>query len=227
MSHLFAGRRFQRRTVCAAGLLLACTLRAPLNAQGAGTEQISDVRVRTAIQLVFRNTQAKGVPTEPLARKVREGVSKQADPARIQSAVQLLAQRLETSFQALAPITSLEELSAGAGALQVGVPAQTLRELRKLSPTQPLTVPLGILTELVAHQVPVALATRKIRELLARGANNAQLVALGENVEADVAAGMVPDAALDLRAKGVMSLLTAPVGVTTVVPSAKPPIRPK
>ncbi|MBC8090130.1 MAG: hypothetical protein H7Z40_22970 [Phycisphaerae bacterium] len=176
---------------------------------------------------MLRNTQAKGISVEPLVRKVREGVSKQADASAIQSAVSLLAERLEVSFTALAPITSVEELSAGAGALQVGVKAPTLRELRKLSPARPLTVPLGILTELVAQQVPVAHATKRIRELVERGANNAQLVAMREKVQADVRAGIAPNAALDLRAKGVMSLLAMPLGTTTISPGAKPPIRPK
>lgn len=216
-----------RGTTAGAAFVLSLFTGAPLVAQSDGMEQLSDVRARTAIQLVLRNTQAKGISIEPLVRKVREGVSKQADPVRIQSAVSLLAERLEASFRALAPTTSVEELSAGASALQVGVPAPTLRELRKLSPTQPLTVALGILTELVVHRVPVAKATKRVRELLARGANNAQLVAMGENIEADVAAGITPDAALDLRAKGVMSLLSAPLGTTTLVPGAKPPIRPK
>jgi hypothetical protein len=226
MTTMLVAMQLPRRMMTAV-LLMSAFAGAPLAAQGDGTHQISDARARTAIQLVLRNTEAKGIPTEPLLLKMREGLSKQADPAVIQSAVQLLAKRLEASHKALAPTTSPEELAAGVGALQVGVPAPTLRELRKLSPVQPLTVPLGILTELVAYRVPVAQATKHVRELLARGANNAQLVAMSANVEADVAAGLPPDAALDLRAKGVMSLLTAPFGTTLVGPATKPPIRPK
>jgi hypothetical protein len=197
-----------------------------LNAQSDGTELLNDARAREAIQQTIRNTQAKNVSIEPLVLKVREGISKKSDPARIQNAVQVLAKRLELSAAALAPTYSVEELSAGASALQVGVPAPTLRELRKLWPSKPLTVPLGILYELVAHQVPVAKATQRVRELMERGASSAQLVTLAANVEADVGAGLSADAALELRAKGVMSLLPAPVGTATAIPN-KPRIRPK
>jgi hypothetical protein len=226
MNSHFTNRRknfvMRYTTIFLAGLLVS----APLHAQNDGTEQLSDVRARTAIQQVLRNTQSKGVPIDALVRKVREGVSKQADPSIIQTAVQLLAKRLETSFTALAPTISNDELAAGAAALQVGVPVPTLRELRKLSPAQPLTVPLGILTQLVAQRVPVGQATKNVRALLARGANNAQLYAMGEDIKADVDAGIAPEAALDLRAKGVMSLLlTAPL--TSTAAPARPPIRPR
>lgn len=198
-----------------------------LYAQNDGTELLNDVKARDAIQQTIRSTQAKNVSVEPLVLKVREGVSKKSEPARIQAAVQLLAKRLEVSAAALAPTYSVEELSAGASALQVGVPAPTLRELRKLWPNKPLTVPLGILYELVAHQVPVRKATQRVRELMERGANNTQLVALAANVEADISAGLSADAAMELRAKGVMSLLplTAPTTQTAIPGSS--PIRPK
>lgn len=223
-----AGRN---RLLRVAGLILGLiVVRAPVYAQNDGTESIADARARAAIQLTIQNTRDKGMPIEPLLRKVREGVSKRADPTRIQAAVQSLAQRLEVSFKALAPSFSVEELSAGESALQVGVPSPTLRDFRKLSPTRPVTVPLGILTELVAQAVPVPLATKRVRELVERGATNSVLVAMGETIASDVAAGIAPGAALDLRAKGVMSLLTAPPGTTgtgLIPASPKPPIRPK
>lgn len=198
-------------------------------AQSDGTELLRDTRARTAIQQVLQVSQAKGVPIDPLVRKIREGVAKQSEPALIQNAVQTLAKRLELAVSALSPYRSVDEVTAGANALQVGVPAPTLKELRKLSPVQPINVPLDILTALVGQQVPVKLATQHVRELVARGANSAQLVAMSESVEADVSAGMQPDAALDLRARGVLSLLSAPSAANGVLPSSpiKAPIRPK
>lgn len=219
------------RTFHSAAVAAAFVIGTPamLTAQGDGTESLLDARARTVIQQVLRNSQAKGVPIDPLVRKVREGVAKQSEPALIQNAVQTLAKRLELAVSALSPFRSVDEVTAGANALQVGVPAPTLKELRKLSPVQPITVPLDILTELVGQQVPVKLATQRVRELVARGASSAQLVAMGESVEADVSAGMQPDAALDLRARGVLSLLSAPSAANGVLPSSpiKAPIRPK
>lgn len=222
--------RLRSRLRIAAVVATAClSLSTIAAAQSDGTELLRDSRARIAIQEVLRASQAKGVPIDPLVRKVREGVAKQSEPVIIQNAVQTLAKRLELSVNALSPFRSVDEVTAGANALQVGVPAPTLKELRKLSPVQPITVPLAILTELVGQQVPVKLATQRVRELVARGANNAQLVAMSESVEADVSAGMQPDAALDLRAKGVLQLLSPATTTNGVLPSSpiKTPIRPK
>lgn len=209
-------------------IIASALFSAPLAAQIDGTESLSNPRIRTSIQQVIRNTNAKGVPVDPLIRKVREGISKQSDPALIETAVQVLAKRLESSQAALAPSLSVDEISAGADALQVGVPVSTLRDLRKIWKTKPLTVPLGILYELVSRQVPVTQATKRVKELMNRGASDTQLATLNANVVSDVAAGLAPEAALELRTKGVMSLLSTPAGtVPTTTAPPKPPIRPK
>lgn len=218
---------FSFRVVTLSTVLLATNaIVFPLYAQTDGTESVADIRARTSIQQTLKATSAKGVPVDALVGKIREGVSKRSDPEQIDAAVKTLAKRLEISHAALAPTFSISELSAGADALEVGVPASALRDFRKLWRMKPLTVPLGILYELVARDVPVTIAVKRIRELMDKGANDSQLARLSTQVLADVDAGLKPDAALELRAKGVMSLLSAPVGTATIIPS-KPPIRPK
>ncbi|MEP6831783.1 MAG: hypothetical protein ABJB74_00255 [Gemmatimonas sp.] len=218
-----------RLMALSAAMTGANALISPLHAQNDGTERLTDVRARAAIQLVIKNTNAKHLPIDPLIRKVREGVAKQSEPARIEVAVQLLAKRLETAAAALVPVFSVEELSAGADALQAGVPAETLRDLRKVWVSKPLTVPLGILYELVSREVSVTQATKRVRELMQKGANDAQLATMSTRVVADVDAGLTPDAALELRTRGVISLLSStPQGtVPTSAAPPKPPIRPK
>ncbi|MFI5311444.1 MAG: hypothetical protein ACHQQ3_09445, partial [Gemmatimonadales bacterium] len=49
-----------------------------------------------------------------------------------------------------------------------------------------------------------------ILDLMARNASGAQLTALSSAVQADVDAGIKPDVALDLRGRGVLSLLPLP-----------------
>lgn len=181
----------------------------------------SDALLRTLID----GAATRGVPAEPLLAKVREGVAKGSDAARIREAVRLLAQRMERAGKALAPAYSIGELTAGAGALQSGVTPGTLRDLRTAWPDRPLTVPLGVLTEMVADGVPRSAAAARLRELMTRGASGAQLIALGTSIRADVAAGYAPGAALDLRAKGVLSLLANPFK-SSIAP-ASPPIRPR
>jgi hypothetical protein len=94
------------------------------------------------------------------------------------------------------------------------VPRETLRAIRSIQPDRPVAVPLGVLTELVARRVPVDRATTLVVALLRRGATPPQLVALGEHVQRDIAAGMEPSAALDIRTRGVASAL--PGGATTL-----------
>ena len=183
---------------------------------------VADAEAHAALRALLDDAAAKGVPTAPLVTKVREGLAKGATPDRIRSATAALAQRLEAAADALAPTRSVEEVSAGAGALQSGVPVATLRDMRRVWPAKPLTVPLGVLTELVQSGVPQANATKRVRELLVKGASTAQLAALGTTVRADIAAGLAPDASLELRSKGVLSLLHS-----QSLPSiAAPPIRP-
>lgn len=195
----------------AAAVVVAPTLHAqdaavPVST-GATLELIDDAAVRLALRTLITDAAANGLPTGPLVTKVREGVAKHAEPERIRSATSLLAQRLAVAATALAPTRSSEELAAGADALQAGVPSGTLRSMRRDWPSKPLTIPLGVLAEMVASGVPHASASRRVHELLAKGATPGQLASLGTSVRADIAAGLAPDDAMELRSKGVLSLL--------------------
>ena len=213
--------------VCLAGLTTR-TLRAQEASVVASIDALPDERARAAVHIIFQDAVAKGIPTAPLVTKLREGLAKQAEPERIRTATALLAKRLESAASALAPSRSTEELSAGADALQVGIVVGTLRDMRRLWPVKPLTIPLGVLAELVVSGVPQSIATRRVRELLIQGANTAQLAALGTNVRADVAAGLAPDASLELRSKGVLSLLLQQnvTGLSSTVPNQPLPTAP-
>lgn len=184
-------------------------------------DAVSDTQARAAIRQTIESAGARGVPVDPLMTKVKEGVAKRSDPQRISDAVRQLVARLETAAQALAPAFSPSELSAGADALQHGVPASALKAYRALSPSAPLTVPLGVLTEMIADGVPSKLASSRIRELVARRATPALLIDMGAKVRADVLGGISPGTALELRSKGVISLLASPVSS-----AIQPPIRP-
>lgn len=201
-------------------IVVPSRLHAQDTASVAAIDALGDDATRAALQSIFRETAAKGLPTAPLVTKVREGIAKRAEPARIRSATALLAQRLELAAQALAPRRWTDELSAGADALQVGVEAATLRDMRRVWPEKSLTVPLGVLAELVSSGVPRVTATRRVRELLVRGASTTQLASLGSTVRADIAAGLAPDASMELRSQGVLTLL---LQQNTLGATASPP----
>ena len=176
-------------------------------------EQTLDPDTYRAVAQVIDGARERELPTDPLIDRALEGAMKRAPGPRIRAAVTTLAQRLEIAKKALAPAPTESDIAAGAGALSVGVPRETLRDIRALRPDRPIAVPLGVLTELVSRSVPVERATMLVVELLRRGATPPQLVALGEDVQRDIAAGIEPSAALDIRTRGVASTLPGPTGV--------------
>lgn len=224
-----------RRTIvmlgCAVGVASMLVVAPRLAAQDAVTtaalDGLGDADSRATLRALLSSSAAKGLPTAPLVTKVREGLAKGAPPDRIRAATQQLAQRLESAASALAPTQATDELTAGADALQVGVPASTLRDLRRVWPAKPLTVPLGVLSEMVASGVPHASATRRVRELLMKGATPAQMASLSISVRADVDAGLAPEAAMELRSKGVLSLILQLQQAAIATPPIRPHDRPR
>ena len=81
-----------------------------------------------------------------------------------------------------------------------------------------VAMPLDVLTELVARGVPASNALQQITQLMRRGATPTHIAGLGASVQSDVAAGLTPDAALEVRARGVMSLLPSPAAAAALAP---------
>ena len=210
---------WRRPQISVATIALAAVLMVPRTAHAQSgqlvLEGITDHSAREAIRAQIDDASRRGVPAGPLYSKVREGIAKQSTPGDIRSAVEKLAGRLEIAQRALAPVYGVDEVIAGAGALVVSVPERTLRDMRKAWPDRTLTVPLGVLTELVANGIPARNAAERVYSLLERGASSAQIVELGEAVRADVAAGTPADASIEVRFRGITSLLNSPGAATT------------
>ena len=206
-------------------LVLASVIAGPaLRAQDSALPGIADARARAAVEREIASAAAKGLPVRPLIAKAREGVTKQAAGERIRAAVASQARRLEQARDLLAPSPSEAELVSGADALAVGVPGPMLRQVRAAYPAgQSVAMPLDVLTELVARGVPAKHALEQITQLMMRGATPSQIASLGASVQTDVAAGLAPDAALEVRARGVMSLLPSPAAAAALAPSGRRP----
>ena len=170
-------------------------------------EQALDADTYRAVVAVIDGARARSLPTDPLLDRALEGALKRAPGLRIRSAVSALAQRLEVARAALAPSPTAADIAAGAGALGVGVPRETLRAIRSIQPDRPVAVPLGVLTELVTRSVPIDQAATLVVRLIRQGATSTQLVALGEDVQRDIAAGVSPGAAFDVRTRHIASTL--------------------
>jgi len=198
----------------------AAALLAALVAVRAGAQQesrlslIRDDATRSVVNEQLGIARERGVPLEPLLSKALEGVAKRASSATIRTAMEALQKRLRKAGDLLAPSVTVDELSAGADALYVGVPEKTLKLMRRAAPRRSIVVELGVLTELVARQVSPKKASQMILDLMARGATGAQLTALNNAVQSDVAAGLTPEAALERHGSGIMSLLPPPPAVS-------------
>ena len=213
-----------RRVLTLVALALASVSALPAFAQGTVVLPIADVKARRAVEREIASAHAKGLPVQPLVAKAMEGVTKQATGERIRVAVASQAKRLEQARVLLAPSPSVAELTSGADALAVGVPAPMLKQIRAAWPVaQSVAMPLDVLTELVARGIPAKHALKQITVLMARGATPSQIASLGSSVQVDVAAGLAPDAALEVRARGVMSLLPSPAAAAALAPSGRRP----
>jgi hypothetical protein len=202
--------------------LVPCAASA-VHAQAARLDATADAGVRRAVEREVVTARSIGLPEGLLIAKANEGIAKRATPKRIADAVAALGKRLQVARNQLAPNPSEDEIAAGADALYVGVPAPILKKMRAAWPNRSLALPLGVLTELVAKGLPADRAARTVTDLMTRGASNVQLYTLAQSVQGDVAAGWAPEAALDLRARGVMSLLPpAPAASAFTNPRPRP-----
>ena len=177
-------------------------------------EGIADPRARRAIAEALADADRRGLPLEPLVAKALEGVEKDAPPARIEAAVRGMAARLATSREALKPALTDREVTAGADALAMGVPADVLRGFRQLSRRRSTAVALGVLSQLVSRGVPVTEAATAVGKLMQRRANDAQLLALGQEVQRDLAEGIGAVTALKLRTQALVAVLPGVVPPT-------------
>jgi hypothetical protein len=178
---------------------------------------IHDDVTRNVVRGLLGGAFSRGVPTDPLMAKALEGVAKKASTAAIRDAMKGLEERLGKAQRALGKDAStVDELWAGADALYIGVPEKTLKQMRAAAPRRSIALELGVLTELVAKNVPVKKASEMVLQLMARNATGVQLTALSTDVQGDVAAGLKPEVALDLRGRGILSLLPPPPSATNL-----------
>ena len=154
-----------------------------------------DARTRAEVVKVIDSVGRLSLPAEPLVDKALEGASKRADGARIVAAVRRLAGELGAARAALGPRASEGELVAGASALHGGVRPDAIRRLRDERPEQSLTVPLAVLSELIARGVSPDTAASTVLALTEVRATDDQLVAFRRDVERDIGSGAPPSAA--------------------------------
>jgi hypothetical protein len=199
-----------------------------LTVSAAGAQQTAtriDPRTVPELKAEFDRAEKAGLPVEPLVAEARRGYLMQASPKKIREVVRGFADNMLRARTALEPVRGTAELTAGAGALKVGVPERVLRTLRAASRTKSIEVGLGVLADMVSRGAKLEMAASRVEAMLQRDVTDATLIALGNDVMGDVAAGVAPTVALDIRSQSVLSLLSAPVQATALAPNRTPPPR--
>jgi hypothetical protein len=211
----------------AARVLVGAALAWPALARAQAAPVALDSATSAAIAPIVAEARAKQLPVDLLYVKAREGQVMHAPLAAVTAAVRALAERLHMAHEALAPNPSDQELRAAVDAIKAGVPAESLRAMRKAARDESLAVPLGVLTQLVVSGVPVEKASMRVVDLLQRGAGPKNFIALNESVRQDVAAGRRPDESLDLRLKGITPNLPQSATATDAGLQSTTPRRPR
>jgi hypothetical protein len=163
---------------------------------------------RTQLDAVLNTARINGLPTEPLVDRALEGVAKRARPELIVTAVNRLLEELRQARQAFGETASAAELTAGASALRAGASRDDLARLRTMRPRQPLTIPAGVLADLVAAGVAADTGIAAVLAL-ASNARDADYIAFRRNVERDIALGASPAASIGARLRGMGEMADA------------------
>jgi hypothetical protein len=217
----------RRITIAAVALLLLGTGTRPARAQDPRLAAISDGNVRASIGAIIVDAERQGLPREPLVAKALEGVEKGAPPARIETAVRSMVGRLTTARTLLSPVASAGELRAVVDALSAGVDPNAIRKVSASAGGRPSPVAIGVLAQLVTRGVPADRGAEAVASLTARRAGTQQYLALQRDVQEDVAAGIQPARALDIRTRNLIATLPPPVAQPAAslsggVPTSKP-----
>jgi hypothetical protein len=194
------------------------------------TFALADRAATAELSTIVSNARDAGLPVDPIFGKVRYGVVVAHAPAdRIVAKVRALVERLTVARDALAPHPSASEITYGADALEYGATRNDLLAVRSASGDQPASTSLSVLAQLVASGVPRKRAAAIVTDLIKKRVSAEQLVALGRDVNADVASGAQANAALDIRLRGLSAVLAPPPtaaaepGITLTAPVKKQP----
>jgi hypothetical protein len=138
------------------------------------------------VSQIIEAAAVKGLPAGLILSKARFAVAVRTPGPKIVETARAMAARLVVAQEAIAPHALESDLAGAEAALSYDVPPEILRRISLARPKEPIAVPLGVLTQLVADRVPAKRAGEIVTDLLRRGATTTQIAELGNNVDADV-----------------------------------------
>ena len=180
----------------------------PLSAHAQDTTTLAgrlDKPTYAAVSAIVDSARVAKLPTRPLFDKALEGAAKGSDGPKIVVAVKQLAVRMSSAKDGLGAKASPDEIRAAATAIEAGVSVHDLARVRSAAGKRSVTMPLAVLTDLIARTVPVPTATDIVLQLARSGVRDADLSLFQRNVRADIDRGADPTAAATTRARGLVT----------------------
>jgi hypothetical protein len=180
----------------------------PLAAHAQDTATLAgrlDKSTYTAVSAIVDSARIAKLPTRPLFDKALEGVAKGSDGPKIVVAVKQLAARMSSAKEGLGANANSDEIRAAASAIEAGVSVRDLARVRSAAGKRSVTMPLAVLTDLIARGVPIPTATDIVLQLSRSGVRDTELSLFQRNVRADIDRGADPTAAATTRARGLVA----------------------
>lgn len=155
-----------------------------------------------AVSAIVDSARQSHLPTRPLVDKALEGAAKGSDGPTIVTAVHQLSLRMGSAKDGLGPGASPDEIRAAVAALEAGVAPTYLAKLRSALGKRRVIMPLAVLSDLIARNIPVPTASDLVLQLARAGVRDNDLALFQRNVRADIDRGADPTVAATTRARG-------------------------
>jgi hypothetical protein len=185
-------------------LLLAAVV--PAGAQEARLQARMDASTYSAVHAIIDSAKRAGLPTSPIEDKALEGASAGASGPLIISTVRRFTTQLGAVSKALGKRATVDELRAGVGAINAGIPARDLARIHSAADPRDRSIAtaLTVLGDIVAREVPVATASNLVISLLRARVKDPVLLDFDRAVRSDISHGADPSTAASARAKGTI-----------------------
>jgi hypothetical protein len=178
----------------------------PVGAQEARLQSRMDANTYGIVRALIDSAKRVGLPAKPIEDKALEGASAGAAGPVIVSTVRAFTRELGVVSKALGKQATIDELRAGVGAIDAGVPARDLARLHKAADPKDRSIAtaLTVLGDIVVRGVPVATASNLVISLLRARVKDAELLDFDRAVRSDISHGADPATSASARAKGTI-----------------------
>lgn len=193
------------------------------------TDRLMDMlpaEIGSQVVELVRDLETVGLPGREVATRALQGVARGRSGDEVLGAARELADALRAGGAALGSGAAPAEVSAAAAAIQAGAAPGVVAELARGAPSgRSLVVPLAVLGDLVARDLPVEEARALVEAQLARGGEDAELLGAAAEAHDLLAQGVGPGdvarsmlAGIPAPAIPALGGLTLPVGIPVAIP---------